>query len=142
MRFRVTSVAGTESGRLLNDATVRLEDWLNTSLSDGNFGNGVDQFVIVAVSVDDPAEENARWANPHDKTGRYKNKFTGESVRFISSAVLLPPSQVISKTQATLLPYFCRAIVERLGTPPKRVPKGFDYARCSNAISVALEVYA
>lgn len=138
----MTSVAASESGRRLNNATVRLEDWLNAALGDADFGGGVDQFVIVAVSVDDHAEENARWARAHDKTGRRRNTLTGEFVRFVSCAVLLPPGQVVSATQAGLLPYLCSAIVDRLATRPARVPKGFDHARCANAVSVALQVYA
>ncbi len=141
MRFRVTCVTSGETGTLLGEATVRVQDWLNASLGDGNFGEDVDQYIIVAISVDDEAENNIRWSNAHNKTGKYKNPFTGESVRFISFAVLLPPSLLTSKAPAALLSYFCSAIMERLKLRPKRVPKGFDYARCAAAVSRALEVY-
>jgi len=141
MRFRVTSVASKETGALLNEATVMVEDWLNASLSDGNFGEGVDQFTIVAISVDEEAEENIRWSNAHNKTGRFKNPFTGEHVRYVSSSVLLQPSSVISKAPHALLSYFCSATIERLKSLPKRVPKGFEYVRCTTAVSKALEVY-
>jgi len=141
MRFRVTSVAGEENGAFLNEATVKLEDWLNASLSDGNFGGGVDQFTIVAISVDEEASENIRWSNAHNKTGRVKSPFTKEPVRYVSSAVLLPPSSVISKAPHAFLSYFCSAIIERLKSPPKGVPRGFEYVRCATAVSMALEVY-
>jgi hypothetical protein len=141
MRFRVTSVVSEDTGALLNEVTVRVEDWLNASLGDGNFGDSVDQFTIVAISVDDNAEENLRWAKTHNKTGKYKNPFTGEHVRFISSAVLLAPSTVIPKAPAALLSYFCASTIERLESRPERVPKGFDYERCRAAVSKALKVY-
>jgi hypothetical protein len=141
MRFRVTSVASEETGPLLREATVKVEDWLNASLADGNFGEGVDQFTVVAISVDDEAEENMCWSSAHNRTGKFKNPFTGKPVRFISSAVLLPPSSVIPKAPAALLSYLCSATIERLKLRPTRVPKGFDYVRCATAVSKALEVY-
>lgn len=141
MKFRVTSVASGETGTLLCEATVKVEDWLNACLGDGNFGEGVDQFIIVAISVDDESEENIHWSKAHDKTGKYKNPFTGELARFISSAVLLPPSLVSRKTHSALLSYFCSGTIERLKSRPKRVPKGFDYMRCASAVSKALEVF-
>lgn len=141
MRFRVTSVAAEETGALLREATVTVEDWLNASLGDGRFGESVDQFTIVAISVDEEPEENSRWSNAHNKTGKFTNRFTGEQVRYVSSAVLLPPSSVMSKAPRALLSYLCLTAIERLKSRPKRVPKGFDYASCATAVSKALEVY-
>ena len=141
MKFRVTSVTDTDSGTLLSGATVTMEDWLNASLGDGNFGDGVDQFVVVAVAVDDDPEENCRWAKSHDKSGKYKNPVSGEGVRYISSAVLLPPSKVQELGQQSILPFLCAATIRRLASRPKRVPKGFDYERCSKAVSLALQAY-
>ena len=142
MKFRVTSVTDEESGALLRDATVAMEDWLNASLSDGNFGEEVDQFIVVVIAVDNDPEENSRWAKSHDKTGKYKNPFTGEGVRFISSAIVLPPSKVQELGQESILSFLCAATIRRLALRPKRVPKGFDYERCSKAVSLALQVYA
>ena len=142
MKFRVTSVTDEESGALLRDATVAMEDWLNASLSDGNFGEEVDQFIVVVIAVDSDPEENSRWAKSHDKTGKYKNPFTGEGVRFISSAIVLPPSKVQELGQESILSFLCAATIRRLALRPKRVPKGFDYERCSKAVSLALQVYA
>lgn len=141
MQFRITSVTSEETGALLREVAVKVEDCLNASLSDGKFGEGVDQFIIVAISVDDEAEQNARWSGAHNKTGRFKNRFTGETIRYISSAVLLPSSSVISKAPHALLSYLCAETIERLKSSPKRVPKGFDYVSCAMAVSKALEVY-
>jgi hypothetical protein len=141
MRFRVTSVASSETGALLRDVTVRVEDWLNASLGDGNFGIGVDQFTIVAISVDDDPNENSRWTKAHDKTGRFKHPITGESVSHISVAVTMPPAKVIASAPIDLLALFCNSSIHRLETRPARVPQGFDYERCSTAISKALAVY-
>ena len=141
MKFRVTSVTDEESGALLRDATVAMEDWLNASLNDGKFGDGVDQFVVVVIAVDSDPEENLRWAKSHDKTGKYKNPFTGEGVRYISSAVVLPPSKVKELGEESILSFLCAATICRLASRPKRVPKGFDYERCAKAVSLALQVY-
>jgi hypothetical protein len=141
MRFRVTSVAAEETAQPLRSVTVLLEDWLNASLGDGDFGVGIDQFVLVAISVDDVAEENERWAKAHDKTARLKHPFTGGVIRYISSAVLLPPSQVIALPEGSLLSYVSDAMANRVAFRPKRVPKGFDYARCAAAISKALKIH-
>lgn len=141
MRFRVTSVACSEAGTALNDVTVRVEDWLNASLGDGDFGMEVDQITVVAISVDDDPSENSRWEKAHNKTGRFKHPITGERVSHISVAVAIPPAKVLACEPTELLLLFCVAATNRLSVRPVRVPKGFDYARCSSAISKALAVY-
>lgn len=118
-----------------------MEDWLNASLSDGKFGDSVEQFIVVAIAVDNDSQENLRWAKSHDKAGRYKNPITGEGVRYISSAVVLPPSKVQELGQESTLSFLCAATIRRLALRPKRVPKGFDYERCAKAVSLALQVY-
>lgn len=141
MLFRVTSVAAEETGALLRYSTVRIEDCLNEFLRNENFGEGVDQFILVFISVDDKANENSRWGKSHDKTGSYTNPSNGEKVRYISSAVLVPPESFVGKGPAALLSYVCSSAIARLVMRPKRVPKGFDYGRCSAAVSMALAAH-
>lgn len=123
----------------MRDVTVRVEDWLNISLGDGDFGVGVDQFTIVAISVDDDPDENSRWAKAHDKTGKFR--ITGESVSYISVSVTISPEIVIASQPIELLARFCTSTIYRLENRPARVPKDFDYVRCAQAISKALAVY-
>jgi len=142
IRFRFTSVATEQTSEVLAKASTRLEDWLNAAIGDADFGGGVDQFVLVAVSVDDDHEENLRFASAHDKSGRYTNPFTGERTSYVSKAVLLAPSAVIGKPPAAVLAALSASAVAALALRPSRLPKDFDYARCAKAVSMALEAYA
>jgi hypothetical protein len=141
MRFRVTSVTDEETGSIIRDATVKMEDWLNAALGDGDFGTSVEQLVIVVVCVDDDPAENSRFAEKHNKAGRYKHPFSGESISYISFAVQLPPSVVHPLDLPTLLSRINETAIPLLRVRPKRLPKGFDYARSSEAVSKALAVF-
>jgi hypothetical protein len=37
-----------------------MEDWLNASLGDGNNGEEIDQFILVAFAIDNDPEKNVR----------------------------------------------------------------------------------
>jgi hypothetical protein len=142
MRFRITSVTSEETGALFREITVKFEDWLNAALGDSEFGEGVDQFTIIFISVDDQKDQNTRWASAHNKLGKYKDRFSGESVRYLSVAVEILPSEILGKSP---LEYFsCAAVaaINCLKIRHKRIPKGFDYLRCATSISKALDVYA
>jgi len=141
MRFRVTSVTDEEAGSIIRDATVKMEDWLNAALGDGDFGTSVEQLVIVVVCVDDDPEENSRFAAKHNKTGRYKHLLTGESVSYISFAVQLAPVVVLPLSLPSLLSRISESAIHQLSVRPKRIPKGFDYDRCSEAVSKTLAVF-
>lgn len=142
MRFRVTAVTCEETTGPLISASVKIEDWLNAALGDGNFGEGVDQFTLVIISVDESAEENSRWANSHNKIGQVIHPFTGEKIRTISSAGLLSPSLISGQDPAAVLSCVTEGIVGRLASHPKRIPKGFDYDRCALAVSKSLAAFS
>ena len=77
MRIRVTSVNSEDTGPLLREVTVKLEDWLTAALSDGEYSSAPDQLAFVIVSAFDEPEENERWARSHDKLGSYKDLVAG-----------------------------------------------------------------
>jgi hypothetical protein len=141
MQFRVTSVAAEESAPALREATVKLERWLNASLHDGEFGEGLDQFSIVVISVEDDPSQNESWLKAQEKSGKAMQPFTGEPIRYLSVAVEVLPHEVRTKGPRELLVLVSARAKDRLATRPKRVPRGVDYARLSAAVGAALAAY-
>lgn len=123
------------------DVTTRLEDWLNASLSDGEFGGDLEQFTVFVVSAFDEAGENERWAAARDKLGSHKSPITGQSVKTLSVGLSIPPAELGAVDLQKGLNIVALALREKLRSRPKRVPKGFEYERCASAISAALAAY-
>jgi hypothetical protein len=142
MRFRVTSITSEQSGDAIAAVTVTLEKWLNGALADGAFGGTLEQLTFVVVSVDDDVLENERWVKTHEKLATHHHPITGETTRYLSLAVQLAPSLVANSQYRILLAEVSQRAIERLSVRPKRVPRGFDFARCAAAVSATLSVYA
>ena len=142
MQFRVTSVTSTEVGELVNDVTVKLEDWLNAALADGDFGGGLDQFTFFVVSAYDEPDVNEHWAEVRNKLGSFKDSASGQSVRSLSMAVAIPPADIMALSLGEAMQLVCARLRAKLAVRPKRMPKGFEYERCATAISAALSSYA
>lgn len=138
MRFRVTSVAGSEEGARLNEVTVKMEDQLNAELSALEFGSSIDQFTLVVVSVYDEPEQNEVWCKAHRKIATAKNPFTGEAVRYLSVAVPLPPKEVLAAAGASLNERVTASVQKVLATRPSRLPSGLNFKRLSTAVTSAL----
>ena len=142
MKFRVTSVADESCGARINVATVKLEDWLNATIADSDFGASLDQFMIVVVAVDDDPECNARFAKPWNKLSSTLNPYTGQKVKSLSFSIEVPPSNATEATYEELLSQIAEAVKHKLSIRPQRLPSGFDFQRASRAVSVALEAFA
>jgi hypothetical protein len=141
VRFRVTSVTSAEIGELVNDVTVKLEDWLNAALADGEFGNGLDQFTFFVVSAFEERDTNELWAEARNKLGSIKDPVSGKSVRILSIAVAIPPVDMMGLSLAGAMQLVCTLLRAKVAVRPKRVPRGFEYERCAAAISAALSPY-
>jgi hypothetical protein len=141
VRFRVTSITDPDVGPRVAVVTAKIEDWLNASLSDGKFGEGLDQITFFVVSVWDEPSENERWAVPRDKLGRAKNHLTGESSRELSFGIPVAPSQFKTGELEQWLRVTAEALREEVSIRPKRISKGFEYEICASAISAALSPY-
>ncbi len=141
MRFKITSHVGDVNHNLFTVMST-LQEWLNAALSDGDFGDGIEQFTFIIVSVVDDISENEKWAKTHNRLGRYKDHFTSELVRYISISVELSPSSIASTELNNLYYLVSNAITNRLLSRPKRLPKNFDFTRCANAITATLAVYS
>jgi hypothetical protein len=125
----------------VTDVATRLEDWLNASVSDGEFGGKLDQFTVFVVCAFDEASENERWAATRDTLGSYKDPFTGQLVKALSIGLPVPPVQLSAVNLEKGLNVVALALREKLRSRPKRVPKGFEYERFAAAASASLAVY-
>jgi hypothetical protein len=141
VQFRVTSVTSAEVGELVSEVTVKLEDWLNASLADGEFGEGLDQFTLFVVSAFDEPEANERWAEVRNKLGSFRSPASGELVRSMSMAVAIPPADMMALSLEGAMQLVSVMLRAKLAVRPKRVPKNFEYERCAAALSAALSPY-
>ena len=132
MRFRVTSISTEQCGAKLCDVTNRLEDLLNATVADGEFGAEPDVFMLTVVAVDDDESENLRHT-PRDKLARDNS--------YLSLAASMSPSVIASADFPDALKMVSMQIREKLLMRPKRLPKGFDFERCSASVSAALGAY-
>jgi hypothetical protein len=138
MRFRVTSVAGSEEGRRLGDITVAMEDRLAAVLGLLDFGSSIDQFTIVVVSVYDDPMENEEWCKAHRKLATIKNPITQTPMRLLSIAVPISPAEICTAEPDTLPKLVTNAVRRELAVRPKRLPKGLDFAQLSDAVARSL----
>jgi len=118
-----------------------MEDWLNRALSDASFGEGLDQFTLVIVSVDDEPGSDDRWVRANTRVLRFVDPFTSSPVRSLSVAAPLPPRVVLSARPDRLFAIVAEAIVAALAKRPARLPRGLDYDRCKRAIGHTLAIY-
>ena len=134
MRFRVTSITGSEEAPRVSGVTVALEDALNGQLSQRSFGSNIDQVSIVIVSAFDELLENERWAAPHCKLRHVTNEFSAERVRVLSFGVAVNRDVVLGLNERELTQHLNAAILRVISMRPKRVAAGLDYPALSSAI--------
>lgn len=142
MRFRVTSVTDEKVSAVLRDITVRLEDTLNNLLSDGDFGEVIDQLTLVVVSVDDNEVENSKFIKGHHRSGSYKDFVTAQTKRYLSIGIPIPPSQLINVDEQKGLRTVSKLLCSQLAVRPPRLPRGLDFPRLSSAVRATLQIYA
>jgi hypothetical protein len=142
MKFRVTSVAWEDCSRSLGAACIRVEDWLAASLSDGSFGEGIDQVSFVVVSLDEDAQANAVQAAGFDKLGRYIDPIHSRLVRYLSYGLSLPYKQALPLSVPEAVVTIGGLIQAKADIRPKRLPKGYDYQRLSESLGAAAKVLA
>jgi len=134
MRFRVTSITGSEEGALVGGVTVALEDSLNEQLSQRDFGSNLDQVSIVVVSAFDEILQNERWAASRCRLGHLTNQFTAERIRSLSFGVPVKREVVLCLHADKLSSYIRAEIVRVVSVRPRRVAAGLDYPALSSAI--------
>lgn len=142
MHFRVTSVSNKDVSALVREVTVRLEDALNNLLGDGNFGETIDQLVLVVVSVDDNEAENHRWLKGHNRLGSYKDLKTSQPKRYLSVGISMLPAKLTHIEEHKALRMISKAFSSQLEIRPSRLPRGLDFPRLSKAVRATLQIYA
>ena len=83
MKIRVTSVTASEVGPVFGRVAVALEDALNPVFEKISFGGGIDQFTVVAVSVDPDSVENEKFCKKHNVVGSFKNMLTMTKIGWV-----------------------------------------------------------
>lgn len=138
MKFRVTSITGSEEGPTVNVVTVELEDALNAALSDQTFGSKLQQMTVVLISAFDDYADNQRWAKPHCKLGSVTNPFTKKRLLQLSFGVPVERARVLDTEHNELRLLLAGAIMTAVATRPKRIAAGLDYAGLSQAVQRVL----
>jgi len=141
MKFKVTSIVGEDVSALLREVSVRLEDTFNEILGDGDFGDEIDELVLVAVSVFEEDAENLKWIKAHNRLGTYKDGKTRQSIKYLSLAISILPSNLTKLKASEALSLVCRSFKTKLKTRPPRLAKGLDFDRLSKAVSQVLDIY-
>ena len=129
MKMRVTSVTNSEVGQSINAVSVWLEDTLAPAFADKEYGAGVEQLSIFFVSVSHDFEENHPFCVMHNRQGRYKDIFSGKSVRYVSFAVPVNPDELLKKSSSERPGFLTTLLLRELSAPPYELPKSFDYPR-------------
>ncbi|CAN5136459.1 hypothetical protein BH11PSE11_BH11PSE11_05160 [soil metagenome] len=138
MKFRVTSITGSEEGRDVSAVVVGFEDVLNMALSSKDYGSNLDQLTIVVVTAFNEFEENERWADSQDKLAHVKNEFSGERILYLSFGVSIRRETVLNSSKRQIQEHLSQAICSKLTRRPRRVPAGLDYEALSCAIQTTL----
>ena len=141
MKFRVTAVVWEDCFEAINAACLRLQDWLTASLADGQFGEGLDQVCFVVVASEEEHDQNLVRAAAFDKLGRYTDPATSLLVHYLSFGLSLPYGSAVSLSADKAMEIIARLIADKTATRPKRLPKGFDYAKLSESIQAAAKVF-
>ena len=141
MKFRVTAVLWEDCFESLNAACLRLEDWLTASLSDGEFGEGIDQICFIVVASEEDPDQNSIRASAFDKLGRYKDPIHSLPVRHLSFGLSLPYGVAVSLSAGEATEAIARLIAQKTAMRPKRLPKGYNYTKLSDSIQAAAQVF-
>ena len=132
MRFRVAAVQDEGLPPSLNDARLWLEEWLNESLQDADFGcPGVCIMIVVFATVSLPK------APP---VSRLSTSDAGASI--LALHVAIAPSLVEQTPSTSHLALLCKEIVRGLPAKPLRKPKGLEFERLRKALVSCIEPFA
>ena len=142
MKFRVTAVIWQDCFDAINAACLRMEDWLTASLSDGSYGDGLEQVCFVVVATEEDHDLNLLRAAGFDKLGRYTNPLTSLPVRYLSFGLSIPYATALSLSAEQATESIAQLISQKAAKRPKRLPKGFDYGKLSAAIQAATKAFA
>jgi hypothetical protein len=138
MKYRVSSVTGTEEGALVAAVTVAIEDALNATLVRRDFGSDLDQVTIIVVTAFDEALANERWAKGCRKLGYVTSELTGKLIRHLSFGTPLERATVLRLRGRELQAHIANAIALSVEERPKHIATGLDYRALSTSMREVL----
>jgi hypothetical protein len=138
MKYRISSVTGTEEGAIMAAVTVAIEDALNATLVSRDFGSDLDQVTIIVITAFDETVANKKWAEGCRKLGHVTSEFTGERIRHLSFGTPLERETVLNLRGRELQAYVANAIAQSVEERPKRVAAGLDYPALSASMRQVL----
>jgi len=137
MKFRITSIADEGLGAKLTPALVTLEDWLNVSLGDGEFGGGLSNLMIVVFATESLPQKPAA-----SRTFSATNPLTGARESTLALHVEIAPGALHLLHPNAVLPEVANWVAENLPAKPVRTPKGLEYDRLRSALALSMNAYA
>jgi hypothetical protein len=140
MHITVTSVSSQETNQKLNKFSVHLEESLNDSLKDEDFGP-ISRFMFVVVSVFDDKEKNDFFLKKHNKSGTYTHPVTKEKVRYFSIAIPYSPTKILGSSEMELRKDLCAEIIHCIENRQVTIPKGVEYDRFAVKTKLAFANY-
>jgi hypothetical protein len=132
MRFRVAAIQDEGLPQEFTEARLWLEDWLNRSLTDADFGSPECCIVLVLFATSSLPRAPA--------VSRLVASAT--TAPTLALHIVIEPS-IVERTRAkALLGVLCSVIVRGLPARPLRKPKGLEYERLRNALVACIRPFA
>lgn len=136
MKFRITSIAEEEASAAMRNVLPDLEDWLNTTLGDGDFGGSLD-CLMMAVFATDFVPSSGKSVAP-SRLSTCADARTGGKRQLLALHVSAEPVQITQTPPALLHRVISGKLIAGLPSKPLRVPKGLDYARVRASLIASL----
>jgi hypothetical protein len=127
MRVRCTSIVDKDVSGSSTDAMNWLSSVLEPLLVDQDFGDGVDQLMVVAVGVHPEQAKDAEIVQSNTRWMRYADPFTRKNVRLLSIALPVGYQRLRALEPHFLRRYVVQSLFEVLENSRIKTPKEFDY---------------
>ena len=141
MRVRCTSIVDKDVGAPSTEAMNWLNSVLEPALLDRSFGEGVEQFMVVAVGVHEDPSKDEEIVRSNTLCTRYKDPFTKKTVKLLSIALPIGYKRLRAFAPEHLRRFIVESLLEALEKMDVRTPKKFEYgnfvSHVRNALSTA-----
>lgn len=141
MHLTVTAVSSEEAFHQLALFSNALESAINPLIALESYGT-IGRLMIVIVAVYASQEENLAFCKAHNKVGTYTHPVTKERVKFCSLAIPFCFEEIVRLPASELRKKLISEILAVMENPTPKMPKGFEYSRLANRLSLPLEIFA
>lgn len=132
MRFRVSAIQDQGVPNAMDEARHWLEDWLNVSLQDNDFGCGQASIMILVFCTSSLPKAPAASRLSTDETGKST----------LALHITIDPELVQHTKPTSQLGLLCDHVVRGLPSRPLRKPKGLEYERLHQALLACIQPLA